>query len=53
MSRIVKMFARLWLWTWGLFEKGKPVMSLTDEWLALGHRLYEKGKATGLIGALL
>ena len=23
----------------------KPVISPTDEWLALGHRLYEKGKA--------
>ena len=29
----------------GPVREGKAVMSLTDEWLALGHRLFEKGKA--------
>jgi hypothetical protein len=26
----------------GLFGKREPVMSLTDDWLSLGHKLYEK-----------
>src|ERR1700675_2385961 len=45
MRGFVKTVRRLWRWVHDLFGKGKPVMSLTDEWLALGHRLYEKGKA--------
>src|SRR5580700_3215957 len=43
MRGFVKTVRRLW--RCDLFGKGNPVMSLTDEWLALGHRLYERGKA--------
>src|SRR5262245_10143142 len=45
MRGILKTVRRLWRRVLGLFGKGKPAMSLTDDWLALGHRLYEKGKA--------
>jgi hypothetical protein len=45
MRGIVKTAGRLWRWVLGVFGKEEPVMSLADEWLALGHRLYEKAKA--------